>query len=97
MAFTIKNVMRTGWDRHDELREQWEHLNELADQNSHYWQGRLAKAMRKILADKRLEAIWDSELVPEKSTFQTHAFLAESILRGELDEAYQKLQNGREP
>lgn len=31
---------------------------------------------------------WDSDLVPQRTSYKKHAELAEAILRGELDEAY---------
>ena len=93
MAFTAKNGMRIGMARHYELRDQRDYVQEISDPNSLHWKIRLNKAFEVICADEQLADIWESELVPDHTSFQEHALLAESIVRGELDEPFRILQN----
>lgn len=54
------------------------------DANHLYWRNRLTRAMEIILAHPEMEAVWDSDLVPDHTTYKAHALLAEQIVRGEL-------------
>jgi hypothetical protein len=52
--------------------------------NSDYWVARRTAAMKIILANPDMEAIWDSEIVPMIATVMIHALLAEKIVSGEI-------------
>jgi hypothetical protein len=79
-------VLNGNWK--NRWKDEVELVQEQSNPNSSYWQGRLAQAFKKIVADEHLADIWDSVLVPEKATFRAHALLAEQIVRGELDAKY---------
>lgn len=53
-------------------------------ENSDYWIKRLYNAMTIILANPKMESVWDSELVPDKASYMVHALLAEKIACGKI-------------
>jgi hypothetical protein len=52
--------------------------------NSPYWQRKLESAMLELTCKPEWRAVWDSDLVPDHSTFRHHYELAIQIILGKL-------------
>lgn len=83
MARTI-NGNYTGRAAATELREQrawlFEQQSQAINPNSQYWVARFTTAITELLEHATLEALWDSELVPDNATYKRHCQMAEALL-----------------
>jgi hypothetical protein len=52
--------------------------------NSLEWRKRRDDALSIIIRNPAMEAIWDSDIVPDNATYMVHALLAEKIVAGEI-------------
>lgn len=83
MAVT-KNGKRIGAAAASEKRDIREYVAMVSNPNGEYWKTRLQRAFDKIVENPEWADVWDSDLVPQHTTYQDHALLAEKIISGEL-------------
>jgi hypothetical protein len=84
-----RNLRRIGMAAHIERIEIRQHWEDISNPDSPHWRGKLADLMTHIRelpdhAREKFFAVWDSETVPEYTSYKKHFLYAAAILAGDL-------------